>query len=179
MVQSFFYWLYLYIYQWEILALHYEIPSPEVKKKNKWKTTILSAFHSCPFQPVEGHSRLVLLSPVVLSHNCRLFCYMSLKEFLCLCHESLPSLFWLHRMHIGIVLSFTQTVCPLQWRYVFIRMVWQKLPLDTDWHWILYFTFICIMNLNSNVDRLSGFSHGRKHYKQVSKSQMKPSENSV
>lgn len=146
-------------------------------KKKKWRITSLSTFHLCPFQLEEGHSGLVLLSPVFLSHNFRLFCYTSLKEFLCLHRESLPSLFWLYRMHIGIVLSFTQTVRPLQWRYVFISMVWQKLFLNTGWHWILYFTFIYVMNLNPNMDNLSGFSHGRKHYIQVSKSQMKPSEN--
>lgn len=131
----------------------------------------------CPFQLEEGHSRLVLLSPVFLSHNFRLFCYMSLKEFLCLHRESLPSLFWLHRMHIGIVLSFTQTVRPLQWRYVFISMVWQKLFLNTGWQWILCFTFICVLNLSLNIDNLSGCSHGRKYYIHVYKRQIKPSEN--
>ena len=35
------------------------------------------------------------------------------------------------------------------------------------------------MNLNPNIDNLSGCSHGRKHYIQVSKSQMKPSENTT
>lgn len=108
-------------------------------------------FLSCPLQLEEGHSRLVLLSPVFLSHNFRLFCCMPLKDFLCLRCESLPSLFWLHRMHIGIVLSFTPTVRPLQWRWVFISMVWQKLFLNTGWRWILYFTFIYIMNLNPNM----------------------------
>lgn len=35
------------------------------------------------------------------------------------------------------------------------------------------------MNLNPNMDNLSGFSHGRKHYIHVYKSQMKPSENTL
>lgn len=131
MIQSFLPWLYPcsckhsvdFIQQWQILDLNCEISSPEVKKK--WRIIALNVFHFCPLLE-EGHSRLVLLSPVFLSHNFRLFCHMSLKEFLCPPRESLPSLFWLHRMHIGIVLSFTQTVCPLQWHYVFISMVWQN-----------------------------------------------------
>lgn len=160
MVQSFLHWLYPcsckhsvdFIQQWQILALIYEInsyyelwKSPEVKKK--WRIIALNVFDFCPLLE-ECHSRPVLFSPVFLSHNFRLFCRMSLKEFLCPSCESLPSIFWLHRMHIGIVLSFTQTVCPLQWHYVFISMVWQKLFLNMVWHWILYFTFIYIMNLN-------------------------------
>lgn len=128
------------------------VSSSEIKKK--WRITTLSAFHFCPFQLEEGCSRLVLLSPVFLSHNFRLFCYMSLKEFLCLGHKSLPSLFWLHRMHIGFVLSFTPTVRPLKRHYVFISMIWQKLFLNRCWHWILYFTFIYAMNLNPNVGTL-------------------------
>lgn len=128
------------------------ISGSEIKKK--WKITTLSAFHFRPFQLEEGCSRPVWLSPVFLSHNFRLFCYMSLKEFLCLCHKSLPSLFWLHRMHIGFVLSFTPTVRPLKWHYVFISVIWQKLFLNTGWHWILYFTFMYVMNLNLNMGAL-------------------------
>lgn len=99
----------------------------EVEKK--WEITAQRAVHFCPSQLEEGHSRLVLLSPVFLFHKFKLFHSASLKQFLCLCRESLPSLFWLHRMHIAIVLSFTQTVCPLRWCYAFISMVGQKIFL--------------------------------------------------